>query len=108
MAREGMGAAFSLRYISWQPVASRGQLSHAFLSTQHDHNATLHLPLHLRSTAEQWGEADVDGKDFSGQDLRRSNFTAASARKTIFKDANLQGAYFIKTVAFKANFEVQI
>lgn len=26
-------------------------------------------------TAQQYGEADIKGRDFSGQDLRRSNFT---------------------------------
>ena len=30
------------------------------------------------------------------QDLRRSNFTSASAKGTNFKGANLQGAYFMK------------
>ena len=38
------------------------------------------------------------------QDLRRSNFTAADCRKCNFKDANLQGAYFIKSVVPFANF----
>jgi uncharacterized protein YjbI with pentapeptide repeats len=41
------------------------------------------------------------------QDLRRSNFTSANAKRAIFKDANLQGAYFIKAVTYKANFEVR-
>uniref|UniRef100_A0A7S0RK82 Thylakoid lumenal protein n=1 Tax=Chlamydomonas leiostraca TaxID=1034604 RepID=A0A7S0RK82_9CHLO len=56
-------------------------------------------------TALQYGEADIDGKDFSNQDLRRSNFTAASAKKANFAHSNLQGAYFIKAVVFRANFE---
>ncbi|PNH11580.1 Serine/threonine-protein phosphatase 2A regulatory subunit B'' subunit gamma [Tetrabaena socialis] len=56
-------------------------------------------------SAQQWGEADIQGKDFSGQDLRRSNFTSADARNANFKGANLQGAYFIKAVTFRANFE---
>ncbi|GAX76852.1 hypothetical protein CEUSTIGMA_g4298.t1 [Chlamydomonas eustigma] len=56
-------------------------------------------------TSMQYGEADIEGQDFSGQDLRRSNFTSANAKRAIFKDANLQGAYFIKAVTYKANFE---
>lgn len=32
-------------------------------------------------SALQFGEADVKGRDFSNQDLRRSNFTAAGAGK---------------------------
>lgn len=42
--------------------------------------------------------ADVDGRDFSNQDLRRSNFTSASCKRTNFKGAKLEGAYFIKAV----------
>lgn len=30
-------------------------------------------------SAQQYGEADVKGRDFSNQDLRRANFTAAGA-----------------------------
>lgn len=56
-------------------------------------------------TALQYGEADVAGRDFSNQDLRRSNFTAAEARGANFSNSNLQGAYFIKTVVYRANFE---
>lgn len=56
-------------------------------------------------TALQMGEADADGRDFSNQDLRRSNFTSASLKNADFHGANLQGSYFIKAVAFKANFE---
>eukprot|EP01023_Acetabularia_acetabulum_P018022 TRINITY_DN1909_c0_g1_i1.p1 TRINITY_DN1909_c0_g1~~TRINITY_DN1909_c0_g1_i1.p1 ORF type:complete len:246 (+),score=40.18 TRINITY_DN1909_c0_g1_i1:304-1041(+) len=56
-------------------------------------------------TAQQYGEADLTGRDFSNQDLKRSNFTAANCRKCNFKNSQLQGAYFIKTVAFDANFE---
>jgi len=48
------------------------------------------------------GSLDV----FFSQDLRRSNFTAADCRDCNFKDTNLQGAYFIKTVVPRANFEV--
>jgi uncharacterized protein YjbI with pentapeptide repeats len=39
------------------------------------------------------------------QDLRRSNFTSADIRKANFKGSNLQGAYLMKAVAFKTNFE---
>eukprot|EP00967_Tisochrysis_lutea_P117828 scaffold190872_cov21-Tisochrysis_lutea.AAC.1 len=57
-------------------------------------------------TSQQWGEADIDGepegelacKDFSNQDLRRSNFTSASAKKANFSNSNFSGAYFIKAV----------
>ncbi|GFR42620.1 hypothetical protein Agub_g3551 [Astrephomene gubernaculifera] len=56
-------------------------------------------------SAQQYGEADLQGKDFSGQDLRRSNFTSADCRNASFKGANLQGAYFIKAVTFRTNFE---
>lgn len=56
-------------------------------------------------TAAQFGEAELRGKDFSGQDLRRSNFTSANARNASFKGAKLQGAYFIKAVTANANFE---
>ncbi|KAL0036554.1 hypothetical protein WJX77_012659 [Trebouxia sp. C0004] len=56
-------------------------------------------------TAAQFGEAELRGKDFSGQDLRRSNFTSADARNASFKGAKLQGAYFIKAVTANANFE---
>jgi uncharacterized protein YjbI with pentapeptide repeats len=41
------------------------------------------------------------------QDLRRSNFTSADCRKANFKGSNLQGAYFMKAVTFKTNFEVR-
>lgn len=47
----------------------------------------------------------INGKDFHGEDLRRSNFTAASCRNCNFKDTKLQGTYFIKAVVAKANFE---
>ncbi len=40
------------------------------------------------------------------QDLRRSNFTAADCRLCNFKNTNLQGSYFIKSVVPSANFEV--
>ncbi len=40
------------------------------------------------------------------QDLRRSNFTAADCRRCNFKNTNLQGSYFIKSVVPSANFEV--
>lgn len=56
-------------------------------------------------TAAQYGEAELRGKDFSGQDLRRSNFTSADARNANFKGTKLQGAYFIKAVTANANFE---
>ncbi|KAI8108341.1 hypothetical protein M9434_006368 [Picochlorum sp. BPE23] len=56
-------------------------------------------------TAQQYGEADIIGKDFSKQDLRRSNFTAADCRDCNFKDSKLVGAYFIKSVVARANFE---
>lgn len=56
-------------------------------------------------TAQQYGEAEIPGKDFSKQDLRRSNFTAADCRDCNFKDAKLTGAYFIKSVVARANFE---
>lgn len=55
-------------------------------------------------TAQQYGEANVIGKDFSGQDLRRSNFTSADARRANFKGAKLNGAYFIKAVTADADF----
>eukprot|EP00798_Chlamydomonas_sp_ICE-L_P019490 gene19490-26153_t len=58
-----------------------------------------------QGSAQQWGEAEIGGKDFSKQDLRRSNFTSAKCRKTDFSDSNLQGAYFMKAVTFQANFE---
>ncbi|CAK0784571.1 hypothetical protein CVIRNUC_007775 [Coccomyxa viridis] len=56
-------------------------------------------------TAQQYGEADIKGKDFHDQDLRRSNFTAADCRDCNFKNTKLQGTYFIKTVVARANFE---
>ncbi|CAL5229577.1 g12933 [Coccomyxa viridis] len=56
-------------------------------------------------TAQQYGEADIKGKDFHDQDLRRSNFTAADCRDCNFKNSKLQGTYFIKTVVARANFE---
>lgn len=56
-------------------------------------------------SALQYGEADIKGRDFHGQDLRRSNFTAADCRNCNFSDCKLQGAYFIKTVLAKANFQ---
>jgi hypothetical protein len=56
-------------------------------------------------TAKQYGEADVQGRDFSGEDLRRSNFTSADCKRTNFSNANLQGAYFMKSVNYLANFE---
>jgi hypothetical protein len=59
-------------------------------------------------SAQQWGEASIDGKNFDGQDLRRSNFTSASAnqsRPPSFRGAKLNGAYLIKAVLPKANFE---
>lgn len=56
-------------------------------------------------TALQFGEADIAGKDFSAQDLRRSNFTAADCRDCNFKNSKLVGAYFIKSVVARANFE---
>jgi uncharacterized protein YjbI with pentapeptide repeats len=49
-------------------------------------------------TAQQWGEATIDGKNFDNQDLRRSNFTSASIKKGSFRGAKLNGAYFIKSV----------
>eukprot|EP00210_Caulerpa_lentillifera_P006924 g6620.t2 len=56
-------------------------------------------------TAQQFGSADLRGKDFSNQDLTRSNFTAADCRQCIFRNCKLSGAYFIKTVNFQADFE---
>jgi uncharacterized protein YjbI with pentapeptide repeats len=89
-------------------------------------------------TAQQYGEADIKGRDFSGQDLRRSNFTSADCRgerrrpsargpapapapsvfrahsnnvqpplpaDCNFKGSKLVGAYFIKAVVPRANFE---
>ncbi|CAG9465037.1 unnamed protein product [Pedinophyceae sp. YPF-701] len=56
-------------------------------------------------TAGQYGEADLTGRDFSNQDLRRSNFTAADCRRCNFENTKLNGAYFIKSVVFAANFE---
>jgi len=59
-------------------------------------------------SAQQWGEASIDGKNFDGQDLRRSNFTSASAnqsRPPSFRGAKLNGAYLIKAVVPKADFE---
>jgi len=56
-------------------------------------------------SAQQFGEADVAGQDFSGQDLRRANFTAADVRRCNFQKSKLNGAYFIKAVAFQTNFE---
>ncbi|KAG2497359.1 hypothetical protein HYH03_004518 [Edaphochlamys debaryana] len=56
-------------------------------------------------SAVQYGEADLKGRDFSGQDLRRSNFTSADCRNASFKGSNLQGAYFIKSVAYRTDFE---
>lgn len=56
-------------------------------------------------TAQQFGETDISGRDFSGEDLTRSNFTAADCRKCNFKGAKLTGAYFIKAVTASANFE---
>ncbi|GFH08692.1 uncharacterized protein HaLaN_03697, partial [Haematococcus lacustris] len=58
-----------------------------------------------KGSAGQYGEADIDGQDFSNQDLRRSNFTSASAKRANFSNSNLQGAYFMKAVVFRANFE---
>jgi hypothetical protein len=40
-------------------------------------------------TAQQWGEADLIGHDFRGEDLRRSNFTSANCRKCRFDGAKL-------------------
>lgn len=56
-------------------------------------------------TAQQYGEADLKGRNFSNQDLTRSNFTAADCRQCNFKNSKLIGAYLIKTVAYQANFE---
>lgn len=56
-------------------------------------------------TAQQYGEADLQGRDFSNQDLTRSNFTASDCRQCNFKNSKLIGAYFIKAVTFQANFE---
>ncbi|PNW70481.1 hypothetical protein CHLRE_17g721700v5 [Chlamydomonas reinhardtii] len=56
-------------------------------------------------SAMQYGEADIQGRDFSNQDLRRSNFTSADCRNATFKGSNLQGAYFIKAVTYRTNFE---
>lgn len=47
-------------------------------------------------SAQQFGDATINGKDFSKQDLRRSNFTSAECRKCKFAGANLQGAYLMK------------
>jgi uncharacterized protein YjbI with pentapeptide repeats len=58
-----------------------------------------------QGTAQQYGEADIKGRDFSNQDLRRSNFTSADCRDCNFKNSKLVGAYFIKTVVARANFE---
>jgi len=56
-------------------------------------------------SAQQFGEAEIPNSDFKGQDLRRSNFTAADVRRSNFAGAKLNGAYFIKAVAFETNFE---
>ena len=42
-------------------------------------------------TALQFGEATIDKKSFKGQDLRRSNFTAASCRSCNFAQTKLNG-----------------
>ena len=49
-------------------------------------------------TAQQYGEADLKGRDFSNQKLQRANFTAADCRDCNFSGSNLQAAYLIKTV----------
>lgn len=56
-------------------------------------------------TALQYGEADVHGRDFSKQNLQRSNFTAADCRDADFSGAQLQAAYFMKSVLAHANME---
>ncbi|GAB4822014.1 hypothetical protein N2152v2_009060 [Parachlorella kessleri] len=56
-------------------------------------------------TAQQYGEADIKGRDFSNQKLQRANFTAADCRDCNFSGANLQAAYLIKTVVARADFE---
>lgn len=58
-----------------------------------------------RGTAQQYGEATIIGRDFSNQQLQRSNFTAADCRDCNFTKSNLQGAYFIKAVVARANFK---
>ncbi|MEW5299135.1 MAG: hypothetical protein WDW38_005029 [Sanguina aurantia] len=55
-------------------------------------------------TAQQYGEADISGKDFHDQDMRRSNFTSADCRRANFSGANLQGAFFIKAITASTNF----
>jgi len=56
-------------------------------------------------TAQQYGEADLKGRNFANQDLTRSNFTAADCRQCKFRNSKLFGAYFIKSVLFQADFE---
>lgn len=79
-------------------------------------------------SALQYGEADLKNRDFSKQDLTRSNFTAADCRNCNFtyerpcvttcrhascihvyslgnnSDSKLTATYFIKSVLYKANF----
>ena len=49
-----------------------------------------------RGTAQQFGEATLNGQSFDGKDLTRSNFTSAEAKKASFKGARLVGSYMIK------------
>lgn len=42
-------------------------------------------------SALQFGSAEIDKKSFKGQDLRRSNFTAASCRSCNFAKTKLNG-----------------
>ena len=61
---------------------------------------------YLQNLSNRWNEQQRFSTSTDVQDLRRSNFTAADCRNCDFSDSKLQGAYFIKTVLAKANFQV--
>lgn len=48
---------------------------HERLQNQNQNNAEFGI-----GSAQQFGDATINGKDFSKQDLRRSNFTSAECR----------------------------
>ena len=66
--------------------------SHRLTSFSQPPSSSLVSPEFNVGTALQFGSAEIDKKSFKGQDLRRSNFTAASCRSCNFAQTKLNGA----------------
>ncbi|PHT37952.1 Thylakoid lumenal protein, chloroplastic [Capsicum baccatum] len=60
------------------------------------------------SSTAQFGSADLKKIVHTNENFRRVNFTSADMRESDFNSSMFNGAYLDKTVAYKANFSVEV